>query len=80
MGTIEVVDILKALRGERTRALKEVAKLDKAIDSLRQLSSSNVTGSDQGRVRTMSAAARRKIAKAQRARWAKLRKEQKKAQ
>jgi hypothetical protein len=80
MGTIEVVDILKALRGERTRALKEVAKLDKAIDSLRQLSSSNGTGSAHGRVRTMSAAARRKIAKAQRARWAKLRKEQKKAQ
>ena len=77
MATIEVAEMLKTLQGERAHALKEVAKLDKAIASLRQLSSSSSTPSSNGRVHPMSAAARRKIARAQRARWAKLKKEQK---
>lgn len=75
MGTIEITEMLKSLQGERANALKEVAKLDKAIASLRQLSSSNPT--TNGRVHRLSAAARERIAKAQRARWAKFKKEQK---
>lgn len=79
--TIDVASILKTLRSERSHAVKEVAKLDKAIASLSQLSRVNSApssnGHSNGRVRTMSVAARRKIAAAQKARWAKFRKEQK---
>lgn len=77
MGKIEIADMLKTLRGERAHAQKELAKLDKAIAVLRELSSSNSTPSPDGKGHTLSAAARRKIAKAQRARWAKVRQAQK---
>lgn len=77
--TIDVAGILKTLQAERAKALQEVAKIDKAIESLRELSGANsaASTSGHGRERTMSAAARRKIADAQKARWAKFRKEQK---
>ena len=55
----------------------ELAKLDKAITVLSELSGTNSTPSPNGKKRTLSAAARRKTAKAQKARWAKVRQGQK---
>ncbi len=68
--------IVKGLRLERARAATEVERLDKAIAVL---GSRSVAGLKR-RKRTMSLAARRRIAAAQRARWAKWKeKRQKKA-
>jgi hypothetical protein len=77
MATVEISEILKTLQGERAHTQKELAKLDKVISALRELSSTNSTPNQNGKRRTLSAAARRKIGKAQKARWAKLRAERK---
>jgi hypothetical protein len=72
MGNLELAGTVKMLQGERVKAQKELAKLDKAIAVLRELSGTNSTPSQNGKRHTMSAAARRKIGKAQKLRWAKL--------
>lgn len=76
MGNLELTGTLKALTGQRAKLQGELAKLDKAIAVLRELSSArpglNGRAKRQGK-RTLSAAARRKIAAAQRLRWAKVR-------
>ena len=77
MATVEIAEIMKTLRTERAHTLKELAKLDKVISALRELSSTNSAPTQNGKRRTLSAAARRKIGKAQKARWAKLRAERK---
>src|SRR5689334_12307260 len=73
---------MNELRQERSRAEREVERLDEAISVLRGLVGGNRLGRPAGGGRTarmgrpqrkMSAAGRRKIATAQRARWAKLR-------
>jgi len=66
-------DTLKSLQAERAQAHKEVGKLDKAIAVLRGLSSTNSARNTNGKSRTLSVAARRKIAKAQKLRWEKFR-------
>jgi hypothetical protein len=67
---------LQQLREERTHAQEQVTKLDKAIVTLERIvgrgKSGFAGGGQKGNKRTMSAAARRKIAAAQRARWAKI--------
>ena len=72
---------VRELRQERSRAQQEVERLDEAISVLKGLTGRNSLGRSarQGRRarmgrprRRMSAAGRRKIAAAQRARWAKL--------
>jgi hypothetical protein len=73
MRTIEIADVLKTLQGERAHIQKNVTKLDKAIAVLRGLSSTNSTPTQNGKKHTLSAAGRRKIAQAQRLRWAKVR-------
>jgi len=77
MGNFELAGTVKMLQGQRSQMQKELAKLDKAIAVLRDLSGTNSTPSPNGKGHTMSAAARRKIAKAQKARWAKVRQAQK---
>jgi hypothetical protein len=77
MATVEIAEIMKTLRTERACTQKELAKLDKVISALGELSSTDSTPTQNGKRRTLSAAARRKIAKAQKARWAKLRAERK---
>ena len=62
------MDILVQLKAERDKVAQQVNALDTAI---RALSGLNSTGARRGR-RTMSAAARARIAAAQRARWAKV--------
>ncbi len=66
--------ILKQLRGERSRINKELSRLDDAIAAFQKLIGNNPgPGRPRKRRRTLSAAARRRISKAQKARWAKLR-------
>jgi len=77
MGNIEIADVLKTLQGERVHIQKNLTRLDKAIAALREVSGTNSAPTQNGKRRTLSAAARRKIAKAQKARWAKLRAERK---
>ena len=70
--------VLSQLQAERQKMLKEVGKLDHAIGVIRGLN--NTTGSISARPRSrMSLAARRRIAAAQRVRWAKWKAAQKKA-
>jgi hypothetical protein len=64
-----IADMLETLRSERVRARKELRKLEKAITVLRHWSTNSTP--IRGKRRRMSAAARRKIAAAQRKRWAK---------
>jgi hypothetical protein len=77
MGNLELEGTVKMLQGQRAQVQKELANLDKAIAVLRELSGIRSTPSQNGKRGTLSAAARRKIAKAQKARWAKLRQVQK---
>jgi hypothetical protein len=77
MGNFELAGTVKMLQGQREEVQKELPKLDKAIAVLRELSGTNSTPSPKGKGHSMSAAARRKTAKAQKARWAKVRQAQK---
>jgi ribosomal protein L12E/L44/L45/RPP1/RPP2 len=72
MASIEITEIIKTLQTERAQTQDELAKLDKVISALRELSLTNVTANTNRKRRTLSAAGRRKIAKAQKARWAKV--------
>jgi hypothetical protein len=65
MGNLSAV--VQQLRRERERAQKEVHRIDAALTALGSLTAN---GSNRGR-HTMSAAARKKISLAQKARWAK---------
>jgi hypothetical protein len=75
MASIELSGTLKALKGERAKVQGELAKLDKAISVLEGLFGTSSVTSNGNHKRTLSAAARRKIGKAQKLRWAKVRKE-----
>ena len=73
MTNIDLGGALKALKGERARIHQNLAKFDKAIGVLEGLFGSDAaTPNGNTGKRTMSAAARRKIGKAQKLRWAKL--------
>jgi len=74
MASIELGGTLKVLKIERAKMHGELAKLDKAINVLEKLfGTSAVTSNGHGHKRTLSVAARNKIAKAQKLRWAKVR-------
>jgi hypothetical protein len=76
MPSIELSGTLKALKGQRANVQSELVKLDKAITVLEDLTrTSTITPNGRGHKRTLSVAARNKIAKAQKARWAKVRRE-----
>ena len=77
MGNLELASTVKMLQGQRAQVQKELVKLDRAIAVLRELSGTTSTPSPNGKKRTLSAAARKKIGKAQKARWAKVRQAQK---
>ncbi len=71
--------MLRQLRRERARAQNQLERLDEAIAVFEKLVENNsqraARKNSEGK-RTLSAAARRKIGKAQKARWAKLRRQQ----
>ena len=77
MQNLELASTVKMLEGQRARVQQELAKLDKAIAVLRELNGTDSTPSPNGKKHTLSAAARKKIGNAQKARWAKVRQAQK---
>jgi hypothetical protein len=77
MGNLELSSAVKMLQGQRAQVQKELVKLDKAIAVLQELNGTDSTPSQNGKKHTLSAAARRKIGEAQKARWAKVRQTQK---
>jgi hypothetical protein len=72
-----IAKVIESVRIERERAQQELARLDEALAALQRLESQR--SKDQHArsrpIRKLSAASRRKIAAAQRARWAKLKKQ-----
>ena len=76
MTRLELSETLRALRKEQARAQNELAKLDIVITALTVLFGTRLVKlHGNGRRRTLSATARNKIARAQRLRWAKLKKQ-----
>jgi hypothetical protein len=66
---------LQVLRAERKQAQSHVEKLDTAISVIESLNGSGTFGTTKQPTRIISQASRREMAQAQRARWAKARKE-----
>ena len=66
---------LQQLRAERKQAQARVKSIDQAISVIESLNGSGTFGKANQPTRIISAASRRKMAQAQRARWAKARKE-----
>jgi len=66
---------LQELRAERKQAQSHLEKLDTAISVIESLNGSGTFGRTKQPIRTISAASRRKMAQAQRARWARARSE-----
>jgi len=66
---------LQQLRAERRVAQLQVEKLDQAISVIESLDGSRASIQANQPTRIISAASRRKIAQAQRARWAKVKKQ-----
>jgi len=64
---------LQQLRAERKQAQSHVDKLDTAISVIESLNGSGSFGKAAQPTRIISAASRRKMAQAQKARWAKVR-------
>jgi len=73
--------VLEQLKQERKRAEGELKQLGKVITALSRIKtrSSSTSGSGTGVKRQLSAAARERIAAAQRARWAKVRAQSRKS-
>jgi hypothetical protein len=64
---------LQELRAERTKAQSQVEKLDQAISVIESLNGRGTSHKATRPVRVISAASRRKMAKAQKERWARAR-------
>jgi nucleoid-associated protein YgaU len=69
---MNITNVVDELKQERDRLQGELQRIDAALAALVSLNGRGRTKTGRPR-RTMSAAARRKIAAAQRARWAKVR-------
>jgi len=75
-----IAKALARLREERRDAQNQVQKLGEAIAALEKLTrGTGITGGSQRTRRVLSAAGRRRISLAQKARWAKLRQSKKAA-
>ena len=73
---VNLAQVIKGLRVERSRAQKEVDRLEKAIVALGKLNGHpgrQAQRNETRKRRTLTAAARKRISRAQRARWAKIR-------
>jgi hypothetical protein len=68
---------LQELRAERSQAQLHVEKLDQAISVIESLNGSGIFGNATQPKRIISAASRRKMALAQKARWARIGREMK---
>ena len=77
---LSVTKILVQLMNERNRAQRALARLDQAISALRGVAGSNGSpGIGRAIRKPMSAAARKRIADAQKSRWAAWKANQKKS-
>ena len=73
MASVDLGGTLKALKGERAKMHQDFTKLDKAITALEEIFGTDaISANGHAGKRPMSASARRKMAKAQKLRWAKL--------
>jgi hypothetical protein len=72
MGNLD--HVLRQLRDERGRTQQQLAQLDSAISVLEGLGGDNSARTSSRAGRVVSALARRRMAAAQRARWARVRK------
>ena len=73
-----LAQVMQDLKTQRGRVAQELQRLDDAIGAVAKLLGSNAAPSEAKKPkarRRLSAAARKRIADAQRARWAKLRKQ-----
>lgn len=73
---VNLAQIVKGLQAGRRRAQKEVERLETAIGALQKLGGNHrrqARRNETGRRRKLSAAARKRISQAQKARWAKVR-------
>lgn len=73
-----LAQVMKDLKTQRSRVAQELQRIDDAIGAVAKLLGSNSAPSEAKKPkarRRLSAAARKRIADAQRARWAKLRKQ-----
>ena len=77
MGNLELAETLNTLQGERAQTQKKLTKLNRAIAVIRELAGTEAAPSGHSKKWTMSAAGRRKIAKAQKLRWAKVKAQKK---
>ena len=68
-----LTNALQELREERKQAQLQVEKLDQAISVIESLNGSGTVTQANQPTRVISAASRRKMAQAQRARWARVR-------
>ena len=68
-----LANALQQLRAERKQAQSHVEKLDQAISVIESLNGSGTFGTTKQPTRILSKASRRKMARAQKARWAKAR-------
>jgi hypothetical protein len=66
---------LQQLRVERKQAQLQVEKLDQAISVIESLNGTGTVGKANQQTRIISQASRRKMARAQKARWARAKKE-----
>src|SRR6267154_6299942 len=66
---------LKELREKRSKAQIEIEKLDQVISGIESLNGTGVSQQPSQPIRIISAASRRKMALAQKARWASVRKQ-----
>jgi hypothetical protein len=73
MASLDLTGTLKTLQAERAQIHKELTKLDRAIAVIRELAGTEPAPNGHPKKWIMSAAGRRKIAKAQKLRWAKVR-------
>src|SRR5207249_10837920 len=75
---VNLAQVIKDLRVERSRAQKEVDRLEKAIGALMKLAGNpgrHAQENEKGQRRRLTAAARKRISRAQKARWAKIRRQ-----
>jgi hypothetical protein len=73
MAKTSVDSIVNELAAEQTRLQNQLRRVSAALAALGKVRGSKSKASAGGRIRTISAAGRRRIAAAQRARWAKVR-------
>jgi hypothetical protein len=74
---VEIGNVVAQLRRERSRIQKELGRLDEAISALQGLTADHSATAQASRPRVrrkLSAAARKRISEAQKARWAKIKK------